>query len=125
MSIVDAVDRLSGLVLPASSTLGIIRSRVPKATLTDLDALLTTGDLTVWSMGEMGSRDARIAWAPTPIAAGIRSMLRGSHPTVDDAGYHELNDIDRSILNVLAGGGAFLSDSVHACLLYTSDAADE
>ena len=35
------------------STLGIIRSRVPKATLTDLDALLTTGDLTVWSMGEM------------------------------------------------------------------------
>ena len=117
MSIVDAVDRLSGLVLPASSTLGIIRSRVPKATLTDLDALLTTGDLTVWSMGEMGSRDARIAWAPAPIAAGIRSMLRGSHPTMDDAEYHELKDIDRSVLNVLVGGGAFLGDSVHASLV--------
>ena len=117
VSIVDAVDRLSGLVLPASSTLGLIRSRVPKATLTDLDGLLTTGNLTVWSMGEMGSRDARIAWGPTPIAAGLRSMLRGSHPTMDDAGYHALNDIDRSVLNVLAGGGAFLRDSVHASLV--------
>ena len=49
VSIVDAVDRLSGLVLPASSTLGIIRSRVPGDTA-DLDAVVTTGDLTVWSM---------------------------------------------------------------------------
>ena len=133
--LVDVMDRLSGLVLPASAVLGILRSRIPGIELSDLDALLSAGDLTWWSMGEFGTKDARIAWAPTSVAAGIRTMLRGSQPALEDGqreqrGQREqpeqpdqldspdgLDPASRAIINVLSGGGAFLPDALHAALV--------
>jgi len=73
-------------------------------------------------MGPLGARDARIAWAPTAIAAGMRELLRGSHPRLADTADDDTLAIDpvaRAIVYVLAGGGAFYADAVHAALIST------
>lgn len=116
--LVDILDRLSGLVLPASSVLAILRTRRPDVELSDLDSLLSAGDLTWWSMGELGTKDAKIAWGPTSIASSLRAVLRGSQHTMDDVdALAQLDDTSRAILDVLSGGGAFLSDALHAALV--------
>jgi ATP-dependent Lhr-like helicase len=120
--LVEVMDRLSALAVPASSVMSILRARMADVQPTQVDALLARGSLTWWSMGPLGARDARIAWAPTAIAAGMRELLRGSHPRLADTADDDTLAIDpvaRAIVDVLAGGGAFYADAVHAALIST------
>lgn len=108
-----ALDRLSALVVPASSVLALLRARVPAVGLGDIDTLLASGALTWWGHGSLGSRDMTIAWAPRAIAAEVRSMLKGSEPTPRT----ELAPTALAIVEALSGGGAFDSDAIHASLV--------
>ncbi len=129
VELVEVMDRLSALSMPASCVMPILRARLADVQPAQVDALLANGSLTWWSMGPLGTKDARIAWAPTPVAAGIRELLRGSHPrlsdvtdaTTDGATDHAVarEPVARAILDVLAGGGAFYADAVHAALVAT------
>ncbi len=108
-----ALDRLSGFIVPASSTLALLRARVPSAGLGDIDSLLTSGALTWWGHGSLGSKDMTIAWAPSAIAAEVRSMLKGGEPTPLD----ELEPAAKAVIDALGGGGAFDLDAIHASVV--------
>ena len=108
-----ALDRLSGFTLPASCLLTVLAPRVRGARSTDIDALLTSGALTWWGHGSLGSRDMTVAWAPASIAGDIRAMLRDAQPVALDT----LDDAAQAIVQVLGGGGAFDLDSVHASVV--------
>ena len=120
--LVEVMDRLSALSVPVSCVMPILRARVADVQPAQVDALLTRGLLTWWSMGPLGARDARIAWAPTAVAAGMRELLRGSHPRLvdnTDEDTRAMEPVSRAIVDVLSGGGAFYADAVHAALIST------
>lgn len=114
-SLADVLDRLSALTLPASAVLSVLRARSPRVDAADLDALCASGALTWWGMGPLGSKDMHIAWAPTPVAAGLRHLLRKGYPEQSDQ--ESFSELDSAILNTLRGGGAFLADRLHAALI--------
>jgi len=113
LSVTEVIDRLTAYVMPASSALAILRARVPDADAGDIDALLSSGALTWWGHGRLGTADMTIAWAPAAIAADMRGMLRDCQP----ASLTELDDNSRAILSVLRAGGSFDADSIHAALV--------
>jgi ATP-dependent Lhr-like helicase len=113
MSTADVLDRLSALALPAQAVLSIVRVRVPSAQATDIDALLASGALTWWSLGPLGGKDMRVAWAPTSIAATVGAFVRGR----SEASRDQLSDVERAVLDVLAGGGSFSTDAIHSAVV--------
>lgn len=119
LTVADVMDRLSALALPAQSVLGILRARIPSAQLSDIDALLTSGALTWWSVGPLGSKDMRVAWAPTPVASALSAAVRGSGaaspPSLKDL--DQLPELEQTIVQLLTGGGSFTSDSLHAAAI--------
>lgn len=110
--VAEALDRLSAVALPAGSVMGIIRARLPGAQLSEVDALLASGSLTWWSVGPLGTKDLRVAWAPTPIAAAMSAWVRGPSLSLTDV--NELADSERTIIEVLSSGGSFTLDAIHA-----------
>lgn len=111
LTLTEAIDRLTAYVMPASSVLASIRARIPDADVGDIDALLSSGALTWWGHGRLGTSDMTIAWAPTAIAGDMRGMLRDCHPLP------ELDDNARAVLAILRAGGSFDTDSIHAALV--------
>ena len=111
----EVLDRLSALALPASDVMSVLRARTGGASPSDVDALLASGALTWWSLGPLGARDVRVAWAPTAIAGGLRSVVRGVSVSMNDAA--TLPELEREVVSLLAAGGSFTLDSIHAALL--------
>ena len=115
----DVMDRLSALALPASSVMAILRARIPSAGPSDIDSLVTSGALTWWSVGALGSKDMRVAWAPAPVAALLSVLVRGAgssqQPNMEDV--EQLPDLERAIVELLQGGGSFTTDSLHAAVI--------
>ncbi|MBF4574998.1 DEAD/DEAH box helicase [Frondihabitans sp. VKM Ac-2883] len=107
--VVQVIDQLSGVALPASSweTL-ILPSRVTDYSTGMLDELTATGEV-IWSgAGSLAGNDG---WVSLHLADGAQVTL--AEPSGD-----ETTELQREILSALAGGGAYffrqLSDSVGA-----------
>lgn len=115
LSCAEALDRLSAWSVPASALMSVLRSRCPGASPADVDVLLASGALTWWSLGPLGAKDMRVAWAPSAIAGSLRALVRGTSVTMDDAA--TLPDLEREVIELLAGGGSFTLDAIHAALL--------
>lgn len=104
----EVLDRLSALSLPAQSVMSVLRARVPSTQTGDIDALLASGALTWWSLGPLGSKDMKVAWAPTPVAGALSAFVRSTPPPAPQAQLEEM------IIDVLSGGGSFTTDAIHA-----------
>ena len=111
----EVLDRLSAWPVPASALMSVVRARNLRASPADVDALLASGAVTWWSLGSLGAKDMRVAWAPTAIAGPLRALVRGVAVSMDDVA--TLPELEREIIALLAGGGAFTLDAIHAALV--------
>ena len=115
--LVQVIDQLSGVALPASAWESLILpARVREYSPAMLDELTATGEV-VWSGS--GSLPGNDGWVSLHLAESAALTL--SAPSSDDAG--EIDPVRQAVLEALAGGGAYFFRQLANSVASTDDKA--
>jgi ATP-dependent Lhr-like helicase len=115
----QVIDQLAGVALPASTweTL-VFPARLPNYSQAWLDELTTTGEV-IWSGG--GVLPGSDGWVSFHLAENARLTL--PDPSGPEAGAVETTELQRHILEAMAGGGAYFFRQLGQAIGSTDDKA--